>query len=145
MSHVVDLGLLINDEKCLIEAAADVGLELRQKNTFYWFGTSVGDYPLPVGFAKEDMGKCEFALGIKGNSKAYEIGVVRRRDGKPGYTMLFDFWAGGHGLEEKIGKDGGLLKQAYNTRVTMAEARRNGYRVQRTVDEEGYVTLDVRA
>lgn len=145
MSHVVDMNLPITDLDLLIKAAEDVGLEVRQKTEFKWYGTHVGDYPLPVGFAKEDMGKCEFALGVKGNADAYEIGVVKRRDGQPGYTMLWDFFAKGYGLEDKIGKDGGLLKQAYSTRTQIKEAIRNGYRVKQTKDEEGNIVLEVKA
>lgn len=145
MSHVVDLGLEINDRESLEMAAQMLGMDCREKNTFKWFGTHVGDYPLPAGFKKEDMGKCDFALGVTGNDKAYEIGVVKRRDGKPGYQLLWDFWAGGHGLEKAIGKDGGLLKQEYSAQVQMKEARRLGLRVKRSTDEQGRIRLQVRS
>lgn len=145
MSHVADLKMQILDVDCLIEAAQACGLRVKNKNTFKWFGTHVGDYPLPVGFSKEDMGKCEFALAVDGNDNAYEIGVVKRRDGEPGMTLLWDFWAGGHGLQDKIGADGEKLKMEYTAAVNIKEARRLGHRIERSYNQEGEIVLRVRS
>lgn len=145
MSHVVDMSLPVTDIELLNEAALELGLEVRNKQQFHWYGQHVGDYPLPAGFKKEDMGKCLYALGVKGKPNAYEIGVVKRRDGKPGYTMLWDFWAGGNGLEEVIGENGNKLKQRYSVKVAVKEARRNGYRVTTEEMEDGSVRVKVRS
>lgn len=145
MSHVADLKMQILDVDCLIEAAGNCGLIKRDKRKFKWFGQHVGDYPLPEGFTKGDMGKCEFALGIDGNDNAYEIGVVKRRDGQPGYTLLWDFWAGGHGLEAAIGSDGERLKMEYTAAVNMKQARRLGHRIDKSYNQDGEIVLRVRS
>lgn len=141
MSHVADIELDINDLSCLKEAAKSLGLEFVEQTTYKWFGRHVGDYPLPKGFAREDLGKCKYALRLPGDSKAYEVGVVERKDGKPGYQLLWDFWAGGYGLEKAIGKDGGLLKQAYTIMRAKKEMLRKGYRAKTTTDAEGNMFL----
>lgn len=113
---------------------------LNQK-TYRWFGRSVGDYPLPAGFKAEELGKCEHAIRIPGDRNAYEIGVVKRRDGKPGFQLIWDFWQGGYGMEEKVGKEACRLRQEYSLAVPTRIAKRNGYQVTRTLREDGHVIL----
>lgn len=133
MSHVTAVALEVKDLDCLKAAAKAIGMELVEKKTFKWYGTHVGDYPLPVGFTKEDMGKCEYALRIPGKPGAYEVGVCKARGDKPGYSLLWDFWGGGYGLQEQIGKQGEKLKQSYAVQVAkkqMQKFARDGYRLQ---------------
>lgn len=138
MSHVAEIELHVKDLEALRKAAVALGMELREGQTQYkWFGTSVGDYPLPAGFTAEDLGKCEHALGIPGKPHAYEVGVVKRRDGKPGYTLLWDFWAGGHGLTEHVGNDGMKLVNMYAAQVSMKRMRSKGFRTQLLETKEG--------
>ena len=112
MSHVARIDMEIKDLTALKAAAKLLGMEfLEGQTTYRWYGRHVGDYSLPEGFKASDLGKCEHAIGIPNDKKAYEIGVVKRRDGKEGYTLLWDFWAGGYGLEAKVGKDGNKLKE----------------------------------
>lgn len=142
MSHVATIDIEIKDLDCLRAAAADLGMEFREgQRTYRWWGRSVGDYPLPEGFAAADLGTCEHALAVAGNPDAYEVGVARRRDGQPGYALLWDFYAGGRGLQAAVGKGAGRLKQAYAARVTEKQMRRKGLRVARSVDEQGRVHL----
>lgn len=141
MSHLVKMKHRVRDLEALREASKQLGLELVEKNTYNWYGTSVGDFPLPVGFTKEDLGKCDYAIRIPDNPRAYEIGVVKAKEGTGGYELLWDFWNGGYGLQDKIGKDGGLLQQAYVTEVEIKEAYRNGYDVTRSMNEKGEVVL----
>lgn len=142
MSHVGDMEVHIKDLVALEAAAKRLGLELvKGQTTYKWFGHSVGDYPLPAGFEKADLGKCEHVLRIPGNSQAYEIGVVRRRDGKPGFQLLWDFWKGGYGLTDKVGESGGLLKQAYAIETTKKQMIRDGYRVTESLSPQGNVLL----
>jgi hypothetical protein len=104
MSHIVEIKLLINDLAALKAAvAADPRLEWREKKTYNWYGRSVGDYPLPEGITKEDLGKCDFAIGVKDNPEAYEVGVIKKKDGT-GYTLMGDFYKGGYGLCEVVGE-----------------------------------------
>jgi hypothetical protein len=117
-------------------------LELvRGQKTYKWYGRSVGDYPLPAGFGAHELGQCEHAIRIPGQPSAYEIGVVARRDGKPGYALLWDFWHGGFGLEEKAGQDCKKLRQSYAVQVAAKQARKQGYRVQQSVGQDGKVRL----
>lgn len=142
MSHVADVELEVNDLGCLREAAKSLGLELVEQDTYKWFGRHVGDYPMPKGFTQADLGKCEYAIRIPGNSRAYEVGVMKRKDGKPGYQLLWDFWAGGYGLQDAIGKDGGLLKQSYTVMRAKKEMLRKGYRVTTKKDQDRNVFLE---
>lgn len=134
MSHVTSIELNISDLSCLEAAAKELGMELVEKSTFVWYGRHVGDYPLPEGFTKEDMGKCQYVLRIKGKPDAYEVGITKRRDGKPGYVPLFDFWAGGKGLMEAIGANGSKLRQEYALAVAMKDFRKKGFKVTRGVN-----------
>lgn len=104
MSHVAIFNKIeITDLDILREAGEALGLTLVQKNTYRWYGRHVGDYPLPEGFTRDQLGHCDYALVVNGKPFAYEIGVVRRDNH---YILLYDFWAGGHGLMEKISTDG---------------------------------------
>jgi hypothetical protein len=124
MSHVSTIELEIKDLDALKAACRRLGLEWREGQTTYrWYGTHVGDYPIPEGFTKEDMGKCTHAIRVPGAS--YEIGVVIR-NGKT--TLLWDFWGSG-GLERVLGQGGGKLKQAYAVEATTRAAKRQGYKV----------------
>lgn len=141
MSHVCTIDLEIKDLDSLAAACKELGLEMvRGQQTYRWYGRSVGDYPLPQGFAEQDLGKCQHAIRIPGDSRAYEIGVTERRDGRPGYTLLWDFFAGGYGMEAKVGSDGDRLKQEYAAAVSAKIYRRQGYRITRTM-KEGRVIL----
>lgn len=145
MSHVATVNLEVKDLDALEAACKRLGLELRRgQQTYKWFGAHVGDYPLPEGFQEEDLGKCDHAIAIAAGPKseiAYEIGVVRRRDGKPGYTLLWDFWQGGNGLQAKVGQDCNRLRQAYSIEVARKHAQRQGYRVQESLQPGGAIKL----
>ena len=143
MSHVAQVELQIMDLDALGEACTELGLELRLgQKQFRWWGRSVGDYALPEGFKASELGKCEHAISIPDDNKAYEIGVVPRRDGKPGYALLWDFFAGGYGMEAKVGKDACKLKQAYSAAVATKHYRRLGYRV--SVEKKGDERLVIK-
>jgi hypothetical protein len=142
MSHVTTVNLEVKDLESLKTAAKMLGLEfVENQKTFRWYGHHVGDYPMPKGFKAEDMGRCEHALRIPGNKQAYEVGVVRRRDGKAGYALMWDFWAGGHGLQNAIGNDGNRLKQSYAEAVASKKIRAKRFRFERRVTPQGKVVL----
>lgn len=73
--------------------------------------------------------------------RPYEIGVARRRDGKLGWTLLWDFWEGGYGLQEVIGENGGRLKQAVATAASVRVMKAQGYRCHREQLPNGTVKL----
>jgi len=62
MSHVAMIDLTIDDLQSLRRAAERCGLELVEQDTYEWYGYSVGDYPLPAGFTKEELGRCQYAI-----------------------------------------------------------------------------------
>ncbi len=154
MSHVASIELNVVDLDCLEKACADLGLVFkRNQQSYEWFGESVGDYPLPDGFKASDLGKCEHAIGFPDGTvgrypngkecveKPYELGVVKRRDGKPGYTLLWDFFMGGYGLQDKIGENAGKLKQQYGAQVAIKQARKQGFSVQQKRLPNGKIQL----
>lgn len=131
-----------------------IGLELvRGQTTYHWYGESVGDTPLPPGFSEGDLGHCEHAIRIplshpfyQEEDKPYEIGVVRRRDGMPGYQLLWDYFCGGFGLSEFVGgseNDARMpkLKQAYALCATARVAKAQGFRLQEQVQANGTVRM----
>ena len=122
MSHVASIDLEIKDLDCLFKAAAELGLEVRAGQTSYrWFGTHVGDYPLPEGVTLEDLGRCEHALGVPNNGKAYEIGIAKV-NGK--WTLLWDFFMGGYGLQRLVGEGCQKLKQGYAKQVALKQVKK---------------------
>ena len=121
MSHIAEVNLLVQDLNALQRACQRLGLELVPgQQTYRWYGRAGGDYPLPVGFAKDELGTCEHAIRIPGNDQAYEIGIVTRRDGKPGYALLWDFYQGGYGLVEHVGEQAERLQQMYALEVLLS-------------------------
>lgn len=138
MSHVTTIKIEIKDLQALREAAEKIGLVFKEgQKTYKWFGRHVGDYPIPAGFTKNDLGKCSHALGVKGKSNAYEIGVVEK-DGI--YLLMWDFWSGGYGLEAIAGKNCKNLTQAYTQAVALKEAKKfaqaEGWSVSEDYDDE---------
>lgn len=130
MSHVEDINLEIKDIEAMRAAAKELGGELVQQSTYEWWGTHVGDYPLPKGFRKEDLGKCEYAIKVPGTT--WEIGLAKAR-GSDHYTALYDFFGSkGRPLEQFIGgREGYKLKQTYAVHAATNAAKRKGWMVQR--------------
>lgn len=142
MSHVAKIAIEIKDLTALRSACTRIGCELVEgKTTYEWFGRHVGDYPLPEGFTAADMGHCEHAIRVPG--ARYEVGVCGRRDGKAGYTLLWDFYYDG-GLEPKLGAGGGRLVQAYGIEAAKRAARQQGYSVTEKTNADGSIVLRVQ-
>jgi len=138
MSHVATVDLHITSLPALREACELMGLEFVEGSKSYkWYGRHAGDYPLPTGFSKDELGKCLHEIRVKDNSGAYSVGVCERRDGKPGYTLLWDFWAGGNGLQQAIGKDAVAIKNAYAAITAKRELARKGYRIA-SIERKGH-------
>lgn len=142
MSHLVKMKVVVKDLDALAHAAQACGCELvRNQTTYKWFGHFVGDSPLPEGFTVDDLGKCTHAIRVKNpeNPDCYEVGVVARPDGT--YTLLYDYWQRGRGLENAIGEKANTLMQNYSTTVAMRQAQKQGFRVSKTVNNQGQVVL----
>ena len=138
MSHVSLIDCNVIDLDCLKISAEELGGTLVEKSTYEWFGRHVGDYPIPEGFTKEEMGMCDYA--IKFSEAKYEVGVVKKKEGK-GYHLLWDFWNNGFGLKEKIGENGIKLIDEYRTQVIAKKMKRKGYHVKRTRRHDGIPRL----
>lgn len=142
MSHVVDIDAEVRDLAALRDACDAIGLELVEGQTEYrWWGHFVGDHPLPKGFEVADLGRCEHAIRVKGDPGAYEVGVVRRRDGRDAWTFLFDFYGtGGKRLEAVAGHRCGRLLQEYSAQVVERQAGHN-WRIVRHQRSDGSLRL----
>lgn len=136
MSHITKIELKIESLDALKQACENMGLQFNEgKQTFKWFGTHMGDYPLPEGFSKEDMGKCDHSISIPGNPGAYEVGVCNARDGSGGYELLWDFWNGGYGLQDAVGEEGKDLQEEYALCYSEQELIQQGYIVSRETQQ----------
>jgi hypothetical protein len=159
MSHVAEISIEVKDLDSLKEACRRLGLEFVEgQKTYRWWGFSEGDYPLPAGFTAADLGLCDHAIRVPENHPqfqknpsvdpgypercwTYEIGVVKRRDGKPGFCLLYDFFGGGFGLEDLVGKQCNKLRQTYATVTATRAAMRAGFRVHEHRLPNGSVQL----
>lgn len=127
MSHITTVDIEIRDLSMLEAACRRCGLEFRRGQVkFKWWGRDK---------------RCEHAIGVPGDERAYEIGIVRKEDGRDGYQFLYDDHAGGHGLMALCGKGCSRLKQAYAVEVAMAEAMRQGMNVNEQAMADGTVRL----
>jgi len=132
VSHVTKIKLKFESLESLKNSCPALGLQFNEnKQDFNWYGRHVGDYPLPEGFGASDMGKCDHSMSVVGKPNAYEIGVCKARDGSDNWELLFDFWQGGHGLQEVIGEGGILLQEEYVTCDTERQLVEAGYIVER--------------
>jgi hypothetical protein len=143
VSHVTTVDIEIRDLAALREACKRLGLEfVEDQKTYRWYNRHMGDYPVPEGFKPSDLGKCEHAIRNPSKPGAYEIGVVKRRDGRPGYTLIYDFYgSGGRGIEELAGKQCVNLRKSYATSVAKRQAQRQGFRVQEHQQADGKIRL----
>ena len=139
MSHVTTIAVEIRDLEVVKEICRELGLEFHENQKNYkWYGRHVGDYPLPAGVTKAALGRCDHAIAVKGGSaQSYEIGLVKKGDQ---FMVLWDFWQGGYGLENCVGKNGQRFVDAYTKAVaiktTKAFARAKGFSYTQKVDPE---------
>lgn len=130
MSHVTNIDIEINSLPALEAAIQEMGgVFVRNKTNYTWYGHHVGDFPLPAGFTKDMLGKCEHAIALKGTE--YEIGVVRNPAKPSTYTLLYDFWGPGEKLRTHFGDGLKKLKQMYGVHAATLAAKKKGYLVSR--------------
>jgi len=146
MSHVARLDIQIKDLNALKEACKACGLQWKEgQKTHKWYGRWVNDYhgnnaAYKKGIDPKNYGKCEHAIGVPGNSQAYEIGVVKMPDGT--YSLIWDFWGGGHGLQALAGDNCSNLVKSYVTNVTKKKLAAQGYTCQTIQNKDGVVKLE---
>jgi len=122
LSHISKIEIEIQSIEDLKQACNELGLEFREGQKDYkWYGTQRES--VSGNDNQTDLGKCDHAIKVPGAK--YEIGIVKK--GKH-YELLWDNYYTG-GLEEKVGKNAGFLKQAYSIQRIKREARIKGYRV----------------
>lgn len=150
MSHVATVDIEIKDLVALARACESLGLKLVEGQKKYrWYGRHVGDYPLPDGFSKSDLGNCDHAITIPGSKNCYEIGVCTNPKTKK-IELLWDFWQGGYGMRDKVGGDKceGLVHE-YAKEVARAEvsslAKAEGWTMTEDFDSAtGETTIRLR-
>jgi hypothetical protein len=139
MSHITTIDLQVKDLDSMVKACERLGLELVMgQKQFKWYGRFMGDTKAPQGLDPKDYGKCEHAIRVKGGGpQTYEIGLVKRADGK-GYTLAYDYWQGGFGLSEKIEYDASKshtaakLRDWYAAEVARKQMSKQGFMVKLT-------------
>ena len=146
MSHVAEVNLKIFDLEALAQASRNVGLEFKAGQTSYrWYGNWQNDYHAADAAARRGhdprlFGKSEHAIVVPNNDRAYGIGVVPALDGV-GYSMVYDNWQGGYGLEGVAGRGLERLKQEYAAEVSVRRLTADGYAITRHVDELGQIVI----
>jgi hypothetical protein len=145
MSHIVSIAIEIGEDADSIAAVRQVCKELgltfkADQATYNWWGFSVGDYPLPTGFMKEDLGKCKHAIGIPGTN--WEVGLAKPRTGK-GLRLLFDFFGsdGAPILKALGGEQANKFKQLYGVARAEIAAKKLGHTVKRQVMSNGAINV----
>jgi hypothetical protein len=131
MSHVVSIACELTDLDAIKAVCKELGLTFKEnQKTYQWWGYSAGDYPLPEGFTKEDLGHCEHAIGIPGTN--WEVGLARPK-GQTGLRLLFDFFGSeGRPILDALGgeKATEFLKRYAACKTELACARA-GYKTSR--------------
>ena len=118
MSHVVSSAAICTDLECL-KATLKLFPKLQWvegKKRFAWYGKWMDDYSATDaayrnGISPEEYGKCDHVIKLEGNN--YEIGVVKRKDGK-GWSLVWDFYSDGRNINAYIGDSAEKLMVAYN-------------------------------
>jgi hypothetical protein len=124
MSHTEVIDLEVTDLKTLTNTAKRLGgkLILNQKS-YKWYGRFMNDYPLPEGMTSNDLGKCEHAIKFPGIN--YEVGVVKSKQQKGAYELMWDFYD--RGLKQKMGgKKGIAFIQHYTMEKTKQAVTEKG-------------------
>jgi hypothetical protein len=168
MSHISKIDLAIKDLDAFMAAVKRCSPDLEfveGQETYRWYGKFVGDSPIPAGMKTEDYGKCLHAVRVRPDAphpwysseaakvadipkvadtpeftRPYELGIVKI-EGQAGYTLVYDNWNSGRGLEKLIGQGAARLKAAYATEVTVRTMRRQGYRVREETVADGSVRI----
>lgn len=126
MSHIVVLKLLITDLESLGKACDRIGtrLVLGQKR-FKTYGSQLGE--------------ADHTITVPSNKNAYEIGVKANKGNS--YSLMTDFYAGGHGLEDIVGKNAKKLECAYQHEVALKHIPA-GFQVSESMEEDGTLLME---
>lgn len=129
MSHITKINVKIKDLDSLKKAAARCGLQMieHQKSFRHYNGR---------------VEACAHAIVVPDNLKAYQVGVIWNEEEKS-YDLATDFYAGGYGLTEKIGKDFSTLRSAYALECAKFTAQEQypGWNITEQKNENGDLQL----
>lgn len=127
MSHISSIDIEIKSLDDLATAAKSLGLELKRGQTTYkWYGRT------PQA--------CDHAIVVP-DQAAYEIGIKKRGDGKPGFVLEWDDF--NPVMRNKVGQHGNLLKQAYARAAAIRTAQQQGFRVNEARQADGTIRLQL--
>lgn len=147
MSHVdlhsKDIPFTPKAIAALSDAVAAMGGALVKADTFNWWGTSVGDYPIPKGLTKEDLGKCEYRIEVPGTT--WHIGVIRNPQDQSKMAFVFDFYGSrGKVLQQFAGADCNELTKQYQLHAVAAWAKSKGRQVSVQHADNGSILVQCR-
>lgn len=140
MSHVVKIDMKLMSLNVIIKTFRDLGMEVVESPNYKWYNTYVGDSPLPEGYSIDELGKCIYKAYIPSKPSAYEVGIVKSKDGT-GFSLLYDFWMEGYGLESVIGKNANKFKQTYSANMSIMQLAMQGRQFTKTVNTKGQIII----
>lgn len=143
MSHVVSIDVKIKNLKSLKKVCKDLGLTFNEgQKQFKWYGRWMDDYHgEDAAFRDHDpkkFGTCDHAISCP-KKGAYEIGVIENNDGT--YSLIWDNWSRGQGLEDYVGPGAENLTHGYKIEETKQLMKNKGYSVREKTTEDGTVQL----
>ena len=144
MSHVTTGEMCITDLGDVEKAAEALGGKLvRGQKTHKWFGVFLDDWQderaaVKRGIDAATFGTCDHAIVLQDAAKDdYEVGLVKRRDGK-GWDAIYDTCgAYGRRVEEKLGKGLSKLKTECGIHATKRTYAELGYMVEEGQNDQG--------
>ena len=146
MSHVANVEVEITNLDVLKNACDTLGLEFKEgQKTWKWYGKFMNDWDttdaaVTNGYDPKLFGKGVHAIRVPG--ARYEIGVVENPKGN-GYRLIYDnYGSEGRKIAERLG---GMkltkLNAEYTATLSARQLRRKGFRVTRTVLNNGSIKL----
>jgi hypothetical protein len=158
MSHVATIEIEVKDLDALQQACDRLGLELVRGQSTYrcWYTTTKAEFRdevmkqrrwtveslVPAGFAASDIGRCEHAIRLPGDDDASEIGIVRRRDGRPGFALLIEDMP--DAMHDIVGARWANLRREYANVVARKQALAQGFAVNEVRQADGSIHLMLR-
>ena len=144
MSHVTTGELCITNLDYAEIAAKRLGGRLvRGLKTFNWYGVWLDDWrdenraASMMGIDPKTFGQCDHAIVMDDAvSGSYEIGLVKRKDGK-GFDAIYDVWGPGETLEDRFGEGLSSLKTEIGVVTAMRTYAQLGYQAKDTKNKNG--------
>lgn len=132
MSHVATVDVEIKNLDWLEKACRKIGLEfVRGQTEFFAYSDRPCEHVIRVPGQQE----------MKKKTRAYEVGVTARKDGRPGWLLSYDLFMGGHGMRDIAGDKCSKLVQAYTAVAARETAIKQGMRVTEQRLADGSIRL----